>query len=279
MVDTSSSRTTTVIPEETCVPRHRERITTAPLRSLLLGGASEAAEIANRLIGRPGLILISSFAGRTAQPKLPESRVRIGGFGGVDGLIAYLTAEKIDLVIDATHPFAARISANAEAACSNLSLPLIAYDRPPWERSEDDRWHEVPSMEGAAACVAQRSGRIFLAIGRQQVDLFSSCTEASLLIRAIDPPASPLPSNAQLILERGPFDLEHELNLLREHAIDLIVSKNSGGPSTYAKIEAARILGIPVVMVSRPQKRIVPAFATIDSVLAEIGRLQGESAR
>jgi precorrin-6A/cobalt-precorrin-6A reductase len=249
----------------------------APLRVLILGGTSEASEIARRLADRSDLSVISSLAGRVNQPKIPDGPVRIGGFGGVDGLISFLQDEKIDAVIDGTHPFAARISASAESACSQLGLPLIAFSRLPWARQEADRWHIMPDTRSAAAYVAQTSGRVFLAIGRQQLDAFAACSNAWFLIRTIDPPDVSLPANTKLILERGPFHLEDELQLLRDHAIDYIVSKNSGGPATYAKIEAARLLGIPVVMIDRPQKHSVPSIDSIDGVLASLNRLHPAS--
>lgn len=246
----------------------------APLRVLILGGTSEAFEIAKRLAGRSNLSVISSLAGRLHQPKIPDGPVRIGGFGGVDGLISFLKNERIGAVIDATHPFAARISASAESACGQLGLPLIAFSRAPWARQQADRWHVVPDNRSAADYVAQTPGRVFLAIGRQQLDVFAACGNAWFLIRAIDPPDVALPANTKLLLERGPFQLADELRLLRDHAIDYVVSKNSGGNSTYAKIEAARLLGIPVAMVERPQKHRVPTVDTIDGVLENLGRLQ-----
>ena len=246
----------------------------APLRVLILGGTGEASEIAKRLVNKTNLVAISSLAGRVNQSRIPDGPVRIGGFGGVDGLISFLQTEEIGIVIDATHPFAVQISANAEAACKRLGLPLIAFARAPWEKHEADLWHAVPDTERAAAYVAETAGRVFLAIGRQQIDAFASCSKAWLLIRAIDPPDVSLPANTKLLLERGPFHLEDELRLLRNHAIDYIVSKNSGGHATYAKIEAARLLGIPVVMVDRPQKHTVPTVDTINGVLANLSRLQ-----
>jgi precorrin-6A/cobalt-precorrin-6A reductase len=246
----------------------------APLRVLILGGTGEASEIAKRLVNKTDLVAISSLAGRINQPRIPDGPVRIGGFGGVDGLISFLQTEKIVIVIDATHPFAARISANAEAACKQLGVPLIAFARTPWAKQAADYWHAVPDTESAAAYVAKTAGRVFLAIGRQQLDAFAACSNALFLIRAIDPPDVSLPANTKLLLERGPFHIEHELQLLRDHAIDYIVSKNSGGQATYAKIEAARLLGIPVVMVDRPQKHTVPTVDTINGVLANLSRLQ-----
>jgi len=192
----------------------------------------------------------------------------------VTGLIAYLRDERISAVIDATHPFAAKISRNAEAACTLLRLPLIAFARPPWVQQRGDHWHDVPDVEGAAAFVAGTKGRVFLAIGRQELGAFSDCQDAWFLIRAIDPPHQPLPPNAKIMLQRGPFDLPHEVQLLRDHAIDYIVSKNSGGPATYSKIEAARAAGIPVVMIRRPLKHTAPTVEHIEEVLSALSRLQ-----
>ncbi|HMF53005.1 MAG TPA: cobalt-precorrin-6A reductase [Edaphobacter sp.] len=265
LIDTEATRKTPAIE---AVPR------SAPFRVLILGGTGEASELARRLADQSDLSIVSSLAGRVNQPKIPEGPVRIGGFGGVDGLISFLQNERIGAVIDATHPFAARISASAELACNRLGLPLIVFSRVPWAKQEADRWHVVLDTRSAAAYVAQTPGRVFLAIGRQQLDTFAACSNAWFLIRAIDPPDVSLPPNTKLILERGPFHLEHELQLLRDHAIEYIVSKNSGGPATYAKIEAARLLGIPVVMVERPQKHSVPSINSVDGVLATLNRLQ-----
>ena len=245
-----------------------------PLRVLILGGTGEASEIASRLANRADLVAISSLAGRVNQPRTPEGPVRIGSFGGVDGLISYLHSENIRIVIDATHPFAARISANAEAACRQLGLPLIPFARAPWVKRDGDRWYSVPDTLCAAAHVARTGGRVFLTIGRQQIDAFAACRNAWFLIRSIDPPDTPLHLNRELILDRGPFHLEHELRLLRDHAIEYIVSKNSGGHATYSKIEAARTLGIPVVMIDRPHKHTAPTLQTIEGVLDAVRRLE-----
>ena len=248
------------------------------LRVLILGGTAEAAEIAARLEARSDLVAISSLAGRVSQPKVPDGLLRVGGFGGVAGLVAYLRDEKIGLVIDATHPFAVRISSSAEAACHQLGLPLIALARTPWTKTTADRWHAVADIESAASWVAQHGGRVFLAVGRQQLQAFSACGNAWFLIRAIDPPDVPLPPHTKLVLDRGPFHLESELQLLRDHAIDSIVCKNSGGLATYPKIEAARMLGIPVVMVERPGKHTVPTVDTVARVLMALSRLQEQGA-
>jgi precorrin-6A/cobalt-precorrin-6A reductase len=242
-------------------------------RVLILGGTSEGAQLAARLSKKRNLSVISSLAGRVADLKLPEGDVRVGGFGGVDGLASYLVNEKIAVVIDATHPYAARISQNAEIACSRTSVPLIAMDRPPWDRLDGDRWHEVDDFQSAAMLVDRKKARVFLSIGRQELASFSACSNAWFLIRAIEKPTDQLPPHHQLVLQRGPFALEDELRLLRDHAIDYIVSKNSGGPATYNKIAAARSLNTSVVLIRRPFKHTCETFQTVEDVVATLNRL------
>jgi precorrin-6A/cobalt-precorrin-6A reductase len=251
------------------------RFVTKPTRShssrvLILGGTGEASELATQLAARADLTVISSFAGRVSQPRLPAGIVRVGGFGGVAGLISYLVDEDIEVVIDATHPFAAKISGNAELACKTLGVPLIALDRPPWEPKEHDCWCAVPDVQAAASMVNHRRNRVFLSIGRQELDAFSNCDDAWFLVRAIDVPNEKLPANSKLILKRGPFHLNDELQMLRDEFISLIVSKNSGGTATYSKIEAARALRIPVIMIDRPRKHNLPTLARLDDVLQKL---------
>ena len=190
-------------------------------RVLILGGTAEAFQIAERLAAIPDVTVVSSLAGRVAQPKLPPGEVRIGGFGGVDGLTLYLIRENISLVIDATHPYAAKITHNAELACSSLTIPLIAYERPPWLQESTDKWHLVPNAQKAVELVDHKDNRVLLSIGRQELHAFSNCHRAHFLIRAIDPPETPLPPNAELLLDRGPFTLSTELELLRSHSHQL----------------------------------------------------------
>jgi precorrin-6A/cobalt-precorrin-6A reductase len=242
-------------------------------RILILGGTGEAAELAEHLEVRTDLAVVSSLAGRVSQPRLPRGIVRVGGFGGVDGLISYLKEERIAAVVDATHPFAVRISHNAEAACAQLRLPMIAFVRPPWIKVKDDLWHNVPDFRSAASLVDSRKSRVFLSIGRQELGSFAHCNEAWFLIRAIEEPTERLPLHHLVLLQRGPFDLEDERCLMRDHSIDTVVSKNSGGEATYSKIEAARSLGIPVVMIKRPTKHTAQFVESIDDVLVEIDRL------
>lgn len=242
-------------------------------RILILGGTGEAAELAAQLASRNDLEFISSFAGRVSCPKYPIGVVRVGGFGGIEGLISYLTMESISVVVDATHPFAVGISRNTEVACARLGLPLIALVRPTWQKQKDDLWHEVTTYVDAADFVNKKRGRVFLSIGRQEVGSFAACDDAWFLIRAIEAPTGQLPQHHEILLQRGPFDLKEELQLLRDYSIDHIVSKNSGGSGTYTKIEAARLLEIPVVMVERPIKHTVPAVGTVCEVVAELAEL------
>jgi precorrin-6A/cobalt-precorrin-6A reductase len=242
-------------------------------RVLILGGTSEASELATRLAGRKDLTVISSLAGRVSQPSLPAGMVRVGGFGGVSGLISYLVNEKIEVVIDATHPFASKISGNAELACNTVNLPLIAFERPPWKPKARDCWRSVPDVQAAASMVNRKCNRVFLSIGRQELGAFSNCEDAWFLVRVIDEPNEKLPANSKLILKRGPFHLNDELQMLRNESISLIVSKNSGGTATYSKIEAARALRIPVVMIDRPRKQNIPTIARLDDVLLRLAKI------
>lgn len=195
---------------------------------------------------------IYSLAGRTGKPVLPPVAHRIGGFGGAQGLADWLSAERIDAVVDATHPFAARISANAAMAARQLGLPLLFLQRPPWRQEDGDNWTRVRAMGQAAAALGDQPTRVFLGIGRQEVAAFKAAPQHVYLVRAVEPPAADdLPPHSEVILQRGPFALAAERELLSAHSIDVVVSKNSGGEAAYAKIAAARQLGLPVVVVDR----------------------------
>jgi precorrin-6A/cobalt-precorrin-6A reductase len=242
-------------------------------RVLILGGTSDAAWVAGRLVAWPGLTVISSLAGRVNEPKVPVGLVRSGGFGGVDGLKAYLAEERIDAVIDATHPFAAKIRRNAEAACASLGVPLIRFERPAWEAIVGDCWVTVANVQAAARIVDEAGKRVFLSIGRQELGAFSACANAWFLVRTIDEPQVMLPVHSKLLLERGPFALEREREMLREERISTVVSKNSGGAATYAKIAAARELGLRVVMIGRPGKGTAGAVYELDEVLVKVANV------
>lgn len=218
-------------------------------RILILGGTAEATAMAARLIGE-GKQVISSLAGRTADPVLPPGEVRIGGFGGSEGLARYLLENRISLVIDATHPFASRISQNARLACDSTGVPLKSLQRPRWEPRIGDLWTCVGDLAQAATALPM-GARAFLALGRQYLDAFTGRTDCHFVIRMIDPPAGPLPfSSADLVLGK-PSDKDEERALLQDHRITHLVCRNSGGSAGYGKIVAARSLGLPVIMVER----------------------------
>lgn len=236
---------------------------------LILGGTGDAVKLAARASQIPNLDVISSLAGRTKQPSTPKTgTVRIGGFGGASGLAEYLTDRAIDFLIDATHPFAAQISVNAATAATECRLPHLMLVRPAWQPVEGDRWIEVESHEAAVMVLLGQSQRVFLTIGRQELGAFASLDAIWFLMRAIDPPAPDIIyPHGKLLLAKGPFLLENERELLIEYQIDTIVSKNSGGDATYAKIVAARELGIPVVMVQRPPIPAVAVVADVESAI------------
>ena len=234
-------------------------------RVLVLGGTAEARELAARLGGEPAVHVISSLAGRVRDPRLPDGEVRIGGFGGADGLAAWLRAERIDEVVDATHPFAAAMTANAVRACELAGLPLLVLRRPGWE--PEPHWHLVDSLDEAAAALPGLGERIFLSTGRQGVGRFAHL-DLWFLLRAVDPPEPPLPPRTTTLLARGPFGLDAERALLREHRIDVLVTKNSGGPMTRPKLDAARELGVRVVVVQRPPEPAVPTADDVGTAVA-----------
>lgn len=222
-------------------------------RILILGGTTEARELAGRLRERPDLALILSLAGRTANPVPQPVPVRTGGFGGVDGLAAYLSGNGIDLLIDATHPFAERISAHALAASGRTGIPLLTLRRDAWQRVAGDRWVEAGDIAAAVAALGKPPRRVFVALGRQELRPLETAPQHFYLIRSVDPvePRPALP-NADFLLDRGPFVHDDEVALLESNRIDAVLCKNSGGDAAYAKISAARALAIPVVLVDRP---------------------------
>ncbi|GAB90954.1 cobalt-precorrin-6A reductase [Gordonia rhizosphera] len=230
---------------------------------LLLGGTGEARDLAARLVA-DGVPVISSLAGRVARPRLPAGEVRIGGFGGTDGLREWIREHDVAAVIDATHPFAATITEHAARAAAELGTPLLRLRRPQWAPGPGDRWEMVADMGAAAEAVRERGGRVFLTTGRQDVGVFADIADAWFLIRVVDPPTADLPPHHRLLASRGPYDLAGERTLLREHRIDALVTKNSGGELTRAKLVAAAELGVDVVMVQRPAEPAVGE--TVDSV-------------
>jgi precorrin-6A/cobalt-precorrin-6A reductase len=248
------------------------------MRLLILGGTTEASALARRISGRPDLSPILSFAGRTRSPVPPPVPFRVGGFGGVQGLTNWLIEEKIDAVIDATHPFAAQMSRNAVAACRDLGVPLAVFSRPAWRRQQGDRWIGVPDMDAAVRSLGDAVQTVFLTIGGLQLAAFAAARQHHYIVRTIEPPDAidSLPS-CRLILARGPFSIDDEISLMRDEGVQLLVSKNSGGTATEAKIVAARALGIAVVMVERPMAGSGLSFDTVDAVLAWIDVHAGAS--
>jgi len=231
----------------------RDRSGVDKRRILILGGTTEARDLAGRLGKRPDLSITLSLAGRTLDPAPQPAPVRTGGFGGAEGLAAYLGSHAIDLLIDATHPFAKQISANARAASGITGIPLLRLERLGWEEIFGDRWTRVASVADAVAALGEAPRRVFLAIGRQEAKVFDAAPQHHYLVRSVDPVDPPLAApDVEYLLARGPFAIEDEIALLRAHRIDVVVSKNSGGEATRGKIVAARLLGLPVLLIERP---------------------------
>lgn len=221
---------------------------------LILGGTTEARRLAELLAADalPGLRVTNSLAGRVAAPRLPPGAVRVGGFGGADGLAGWLREHGADLVIDATHPFAATISHNAARAAATAHVPLLALRRPGWVPVEGDRWHEAGTLEEAAALLPGLGRRVFLTTGRTGLAAFADLRGLWFLLRSVDAPGSPHPARMETLLDRGPFTLDGEREVLRRHRVDVVVTKDSGGAAAAPKLTAAREAGLPVVVVRRP---------------------------
>ncbi len=250
---------------------------TEQTRLLILGGTTEAAALAEAAHQRPGLRIVNSLAGRTRRPKPLPGETRVGGFGGAEKMADYLRDAGIDLVIDATHPFAAIISRNAAEACAGQKVPRLLLARPEWQRQPDDRWIEVDDIEEAAATLPNAGLRAFLTVGRNALRPFAGYSEIWFLARIIDPPIGPssgVPAlgNCEIIGGRAPFVRAKEAALMRKHRIDVLVSKNSGGAATYAKIAAARDLSLPVVMVRRPAHPAGPRVESVEDALAWLAK-------
>lgn len=238
---------------------------------LILGGTTEARLLAQKLAVRFGVTVTLSLAGRTEQPLHQAVPVRSGGFGGAEGLAHWLREKGVDLLIDATHPFASRISANAQSAAMATGIGLITLRRPQWVQQPGDRWHDVDSVAAAVPLLGEKRTRVFLAIGRQEAHMFEAAPQHDYLVRSVDPVVPPLAlPRVRTVLARGPFALEDEIALLQQHHIDCIVAKNSGGSATYGKIEAARQLGIEVIMVARKGITGGKVAGTVDEALALI---------
>jgi len=241
------------------------------MRLLILGGTQEGFQLAEQLAELQDIEIISSLAGRTREPRTPKGALRTGGFGGAEGLARYLHDEGITHLVNATHPFAEHISANAIAAAGAAGIPLVRLLRPAWTPRHDDRWLAARDAREAAELCRLEGGRIFLTLGSGEIDAFADVRNAHFLVRMVDAPEQLPLSDYHAIAARGPFSLQEELHLLAEHHIALVVAKNSGGDATYAKIEAARRLGLPVIMIERPAIALdpqSPAVANVAEVVA-----------
>jgi len=237
-----------------------------------LGGTTEARRLAERLADRADLAVTLSLAGRTMTPAPQPVPVRLGGFGGSQGLADHIAATRIDVLVDATHPYAATISANAARAAALAKVPLVALRRPAWVAVPGDRWTEVADTAGAVAALGRVPRHVFLALGRQEIAPFAAAPQHRYLVRSVDPVTPPLDvPHAVYVVARGPFADIDERSLLTRHRIDIIVAKNSGGSATYGKIAAARALGLAVVMLRRPALPQVAAIETVDDAVAAIG--------
>ncbi|MER2606240.1 MAG: cobalt-precorrin-6A reductase [Siculibacillus sp.] len=243
------------------------------MRILVLGGTTEASRLAKALAERGDIDATLSLAGRTEAPAAQPIATRVGGFGGVEGLAAYLREHRIDAVVDATHPFAARISRNAAEAARATGTPIVAFVRPPWGRAPGDDWREVATLEEAALAIGEAPRRVLLTTGRLGLASFEVAPQHHYLIRTIDHPGAlpGLPDHA-LLLDRGPFDLAAERALMARERVEVVVTKNSGGAATHPKIVAARELGLPVVIQQPPLR---PDVAQVHDVAAVFAFLEG----
>jgi precorrin-6A/cobalt-precorrin-6A reductase len=242
------------------------------LKLLILGGSGEAASLARALAGDPRYDVTLSLAGRTAEPLRLPGRLRLGGFGGAEGLAHAL--RDFDALIDATHPFADTMKEHAVAAARATCIAFLAIRRPPWVQRDGDRWTMVGSIEDAAKALGERPRNVFLTTGRMELAPFKAAPQHLYVLRSVEAPApEELPPRVRLITARGPFKRDDELRLMREHRIDTVVTKNSGGDATSAKIEAARALGLEVIMVERPDLPEAPSVESVEAALAWLGAL------
>ncbi len=252
----------------------------AAVHVLLLGGTTEARRLAELLAAgpSPGLRVTNSLAGRVSAPRTPPGEMRVGGFGGAEGLAAWLREHAVDLLVDATHPFADTITRNAAHAAATVRVPLLVLRRPGWRRVEGDVWHDAASLTEAAALLpALAARRVFLTTGRLGLAAFAGLTDPWFLVRSVDAPEEPCPPRAQVLLDRGPFTLDGERELLRRHRIDVLVTKDSGGAATAPKLTAAREAGLPVVVVRRPPvPRGVPVVGGPEEAARWIGAARGK---
>jgi precorrin-6A/cobalt-precorrin-6A reductase len=239
------------------------------MRVLILGGTTEASRLARLLAGDLRFEATLSLAGRTVAPRPQPIATRVGGFGGADGLADFLRQQKIEAVIDATHPYAAQISTNTVAACAQTNVPLASFVRPAWTAQPGDLWKVVPTTDAAVDALGTLPRNVFLTFGRQELHLFAAAAQHHYIARLIEPPQqASLPPDLVLLRQRGPFDRDAERRLLQDHKVDVVVSKNSGGGATHPKIEAARELGLPVIMIARPDKPAGHVVTTAEAAVA-----------
>jgi precorrin-6A/cobalt-precorrin-6A reductase len=239
------------------------------MRVLVLGGSSDASRLARSLADHADIEATLSLAGRTASPVPAPLPTRVGGFGGVDGLIRYMKVEGVDAVVDATHPFAAQMKRHAAEACVAADRPLAALTRPPWTPVPGDQWIEVDDVIAAAQALGDKPKRVFLTTGRLRASAFADSSAHYFVLRSIDAPApESVPVSVEVVLARGPFSICDEIELMTTRRIDVVVSRNSGGEATRAKIDAARELGLPIIMIRRPPAPARTVFEDLDGVLA-----------
>ncbi|HEY2041662.1 MAG TPA: cobalt-precorrin-6A reductase [Jatrophihabitans sp.] len=252
------------------------------MRVLILGGTSQARGLAELLDRLPDVSVISSLAGRVKEPARPVGEVRIGGFGGADGLAGWLRHNGIDALVDATHPFAVTMSRTAAEVSCELGLPMLVLTRPGWSAQPGDRWLRVPTLTAAAEALADLGKRVLLTTGRNDLAPFRALESHWFLIRTVDPPApEDLPARSEVLLARGPFAVAAEIALMESRQIDVLVTKDSGGDATSAKLEAARQLAIPVVMVDRPvllSERSVPTVSDLADAVQWVASLSLDNA-
>jgi precorrin-6A/cobalt-precorrin-6A reductase len=238
---------------------------------LVLGGTTEARALAGELSARPGLRVTTSLAGRVTRPGAVSGELRVGGFGGAQGLADWLREQRVDAVVDATHPFAETITANAARAATATGLPLVVLRRPGWQPGPGDRWHPVPSLDAAAGLLPRLGHRVLLTTGRLGLAAFAHLTDLRFVVRSVEPPEPPMPPHTRVLLARGPFTVADETDLLRDHRVDVLVTKDSGGAATAAKLAAARDLALPVVVVLRPP--LPDGVMAVEDVPAVLRRL------
>lgn len=246
-------------------------------RVLILGGTGEAYDLAEAIDARLGdnVALVTALAGRTTDPRQPVGQVRLGGFGGTAGLKTYLQDTAVDCVIDATHPFAAQMTEQAYTACQQIDVSYLRLDRPAWAPQQGDRWHMASDASAAAAMLPQVGSVAFLTVGTKELDTFRNLDGVQIAMRLVDPPAEPIPlEEVVMILGKGPFDLEDERALLSQHRIDVLVTKNSGGEATEAKLTAAREAGIPVIMIDRPAQNVEPVVTNVAEALTWLAKME-----